>query len=54
MSKKYQSTNVSEVEDHISLKYEIKKRLGKGVSDFKSRYLLDLIDMEANFPRLCN
>ncbi|KAJ4928586.1 hypothetical protein JOQ06_016376 [Pogonophryne albipinna] len=30
MSKKYQSTNVSEVEDHISLKYEIKKRLGKG------------------------
>ncbi|XP_034401847.1 mitogen-activated protein kinase 15 [Cyclopterus lumpus] len=28
MSKK--STNLSEVEDHISLKYEIKKRLGKG------------------------
>ncbi|XP_068432466.1 mitogen-activated protein kinase 15 isoform X1 [Clinocottus analis] len=28
MSKK--STNVSEVEDHISLKYEIEKRLGKG------------------------
>ncbi|KAL6099781.1 mapk15 [Pungitius sinensis] len=28
MSKK--STNVPEVEDHISLKYEIKKRLGKG------------------------
>ncbi|XP_073319191.1 mitogen-activated protein kinase 15 [Pagrus major] len=30
MSKKYESANVSEVEDHISLKYEIKKRLGKG------------------------
>ncbi|XP_022602710.1 mitogen-activated protein kinase 15 isoform X2 [Seriola dumerili] len=30
MSKKYGSTNVSEVEEHISLKYEIKKRLGKG------------------------
>lgn len=32
MSKKYESANVSEVEDHISLKYEIKRRLGKGVS----------------------
>ncbi|KAM6974266.1 mitogen-activated protein kinase 15 [Tautogolabrus adspersus] len=30
MSKTYESTNVSEVEEHISLKYEIKKRLGKG------------------------
>ncbi|XP_029299783.1 mitogen-activated protein kinase 15 isoform X2 [Cottoperca gobio] len=30
MSKKYESTNVPEVEDHISLKYEMKKRLGKG------------------------
>uniref|UniRef100_A0A4W6DTW2 Mitogen-activated protein kinase 15 n=1 Tax=Lates calcarifer TaxID=8187 RepID=A0A4W6DTW2_LATCA len=30
MSKKYGSTNVSEVEEHINLKYEIKKRLGKG------------------------
>lgn len=30
MSKKYESGNVSEVEEHISLKYEIKKRLGKG------------------------
>ncbi|KAM4539096.1 mitogen-activated protein kinase 15 isoform 2-T2 [Odontesthes bonariensis] len=30
MSKKYESANVTEVEDHISLKYEIKKRLGKG------------------------
>ncbi|XP_069032025.1 mitogen-activated protein kinase 15 [Embiotoca jacksoni] len=30
MSTKYQSANVSEVEEHISLKYEIKKRLGKG------------------------
>ncbi|KAM3596322.1 uncharacterized protein V6R79_012365 [Siganus canaliculatus] len=30
MSKKYESTSVSEVEEHISLKYEIKKRLGKG------------------------
>ncbi|XP_039976782.1 mitogen-activated protein kinase 15 isoform X2 [Xiphias gladius] len=30
MSKKYESANVSEVEEHISLKYEIKKRLGKG------------------------
>lgn len=26
------SGNVSEVEEHVSLKYEIKKRLGKGVS----------------------
>ena len=24
--------NVSEVEDHISVKYEVKRRLGKGVS----------------------
>ncbi|XP_019945882.1 mitogen-activated protein kinase 15 isoform X2 [Paralichthys olivaceus] len=30
MSKKYESSNVSEVEEHISQKYEIKKRLGKG------------------------
>ncbi|XP_076610801.1 mitogen-activated protein kinase 15 [Chaetodon auriga] len=30
MSKKYESANVSEVEEHISLKYEIKRRLGKG------------------------
>ncbi|XP_062266185.1 mitogen-activated protein kinase 15 isoform X3 [Platichthys flesus] len=30
MSKKYESANVSEVEEHISQKYEIKKRLGKG------------------------
>ncbi|XP_041664010.1 mitogen-activated protein kinase 15 [Cheilinus undulatus] len=30
MSQKYESTNVSEVEEHISVKYEIKKRLGKG------------------------
>ncbi|KAI3358590.1 hypothetical protein L3Q82_014997 [Scortum barcoo] len=30
MSKKYESSNVSEVEEHISLKYDIKKRLGKG------------------------
>ncbi|CAJ1083512.1 mitogen-activated protein kinase 15 [Xyrichtys novacula] len=30
MSKKYESSTVSEVEEHISLKYEIKKRLGKG------------------------
>ncbi|XP_038581042.1 mitogen-activated protein kinase 15 [Micropterus salmoides] len=30
MSKKYESANVSELEEHISLKYEIKKRLGKG------------------------
>lgn len=36
MSKKYESSNVSEVEEHISLKYEIKKRLGKGVSQFQS------------------
>lgn len=34
MSKKYEPTNVSEVEEHISLKYEIRKRLGKGVSGF--------------------
>lgn len=33
MNKKYEPTNVSEVEEHISLKYEIKKRLGKGVSE---------------------
>lgn len=31
MSNKH-SANVTEVEEHISLKYEIKKRLGKGVS----------------------
>ncbi|XP_022057978.1 mitogen-activated protein kinase 15 [Acanthochromis polyacanthus] len=30
MSKKYQTGTVTEVEEHISLKYEIKKRLGKG------------------------
>uniref|UniRef100_A0A3P8SY08 Mitogen-activated protein kinase 15 n=1 Tax=Amphiprion percula TaxID=161767 RepID=A0A3P8SY08_AMPPE len=30
MSKKYEAGNVTEVEEHISLKYEIKKRLGKG------------------------
>lgn len=34
MSKIYEPANVSEVEEHISLKYEIKKRLGKGVSEF--------------------
>lgn len=32
MSNKYESAKVSGVEEHISLKYEIKKRLGKGVS----------------------
>lgn len=41
MSKKYKSTNVSEVEEHISLKYEVKKRLGKGVSVLKSLKLKD-------------
>lgn len=41
MSKKYGSTNVSEVEEHINLKYEIKKRLGKGVSEF---FILRVID----------
>ncbi|XP_053718573.1 mitogen-activated protein kinase 15 isoform X3 [Synchiropus splendidus] len=30
MNKPYESTNVNEVEEHITLKYEIKKRLGKG------------------------
>uniref|UniRef100_A0A8C5DVA3 Mitogen-activated protein kinase 15 n=1 Tax=Gouania willdenowi TaxID=441366 RepID=A0A8C5DVA3_GOUWI len=30
MSAKYESANVSELEEHISLKYVIKKRLGKG------------------------
>ncbi|XP_030597207.1 mitogen-activated protein kinase 15 isoform X2 [Archocentrus centrarchus] len=30
MSKPYESANISDVEEHISLKYEIKKRLGKG------------------------
>ncbi|KAF7669358.1 hypothetical protein LDENG_00196470 [Lucifuga dentata] len=30
MSKKYEGANVSDVEEHISLKYEIRKRLGKG------------------------
>lgn len=49
MSKKYESANVSEVEDHISLKYEIKKRLGKGVSDCLSLdFLLDPIKFEVN------
>lgn len=32
MDNKCESAKVSEVEEHISLKYEIKKRLGKGVS----------------------
>ena len=48
MSKKYESTNVSEVEEHISLKYEIKKRLGKGVSQFEIFNLMDLIEMKVN------
>lgn len=49
MSKTYESANVSEVEDHISLKYEIKKRLGKGVSDCLSLdFLLDPIKFEVN------
>lgn len=30
MSKIYEPTNVSEVEEHIFLKYEVRKRLGKG------------------------
>ncbi|KAM4725972.1 mitogen-activated protein kinase 15 isoform 2-T2 [Anableps anableps] len=30
MSKKFESANVSEVEEHIFLRYEIKKRIGKG------------------------
>uniref|UniRef100_A0A669CG46 Mitogen-activated protein kinase 15 n=1 Tax=Oreochromis niloticus TaxID=8128 RepID=A0A669CG46_ORENI len=30
MNKKYESANISDVEEHISLKYDIKKRLGKG------------------------
>ncbi|KAM6899558.1 mitogen-activated protein kinase 15 [Xenentodon cancila] len=30
MSKKYETANVSEMEEHISVKYEIKKRIGKG------------------------
>ncbi|XP_038159150.1 mitogen-activated protein kinase 15 isoform X1 [Cyprinodon tularosa] len=30
MSKKYESADMSEVEEHISLRYEIKKRIGKG------------------------
>lgn len=50
MSKKHELTNVSEVEEHISLKYEIKKRLGKGVSDFLFLILLDLIEMKVNLP----
>lgn len=48
MSKKYESTNVSEVEEHISLKYEIKKRLGKGVSQLEIFNLMDLIEMKVN------
>ena len=49
MSKKYESANVSEVEDHISLKYEIKKRLGKGVSDCLSlEFLLGSIKFDVN------
>lgn len=32
MNNKCESVKVSEVEEHISLKYEIKKRIGKGVS----------------------
>lgn len=49
MSKKYESGNVSEVEDHISLKYEIKKRLGKGVSFFFVS--LDLMEIEFNLQQ---
>lgn len=43
MSKKYESANISDVEEHISLKYDIKKRLGKGVSNFFS--LFNLVEM---------
>lgn len=42
MSKKYESANVSEVEEHIDLKYEIKKRIGKGVSMFCNYFKHDL------------
>lgn len=41
MSKNYESAKVSEVEEHITLKYEIKKRLGKGVSHFLSLHLTE-------------
>lgn len=51
MSKKYESTNVSEVEEHISLKYEIKKRLGKGVSHFLFLIFLDFTGTKVNLPR---
>lgn len=34
MNKKQESATVSEVEEHVTLKYDIKKRLGKGVSNF--------------------
>ena len=33
MSNKAAGITISEVEEHISLKYEIKRRLGKGVSE---------------------
>lgn len=36
MSKIYESAKVSEVEEHVYVKYDIKKRLGKGVSNFLS------------------
>lgn len=32
MNHKCKSAKVSEVEEHVSLKYDIKKRIGKGVS----------------------
>lgn len=40
MNNKCESAKVSEVEEHISLKYEIKKRLGKGVSAVLSEVTL--------------
>lgn len=40
MNNKCESAKVSEVEEHISLKYEIKKRLGKGVSALLSEVTL--------------
>ncbi|XP_078124043.1 mitogen-activated protein kinase 15 isoform X2 [Sander vitreus] len=53
MSKHYESTNVSEVEDHISLKYDIKKRLGKGRTFREIMFLQEFGD-HPNIVKLLN
>lgn len=52
MNKKYESANISDVEEHISLKYDIKKRLGKGVSNFFSFFSLVELNLFAQAVQL--